>query len=266
MKHHLIFKFFACVILLFSTHSQAVIIEGKFNGTVWSYWDDYDDSLWSGYWDKDIFGTSASGSFWYDTEKAPKNLSTSTSVAQYRSLTNEWMDFSFTIGGRTFRVSDLDTSLENDSLLEMITIQDFTLANDASVLERFFLSKNISTYSGVTQRGIRASVEIYDYTETMISDLGLIQDIDWTDEGWPSYGRAYFSMLDYVGSEGIQALGWIEISSFQLKEKGSTNLSEPSLLWLLLSGFMILLIKRVAPKTLSMQALGRDDKLIATYK
>lgn len=261
MKCHLIFKFLACAILLFSTHSQAVIIEGKFNGTVWSYWDDYDDTAWSGYWDEDIFGTSASGSFWYDTEKAPGNLSSSKTSAQYRSLTNEWMDFSFTIGGRTFRVSDLDTSLENDSLLEMITIQDFTLANDASVLERFFLSKNISTYSGVAQRGIRASVEIYDYTETMVSDLGLIQDIDWTDVGWPSYGRAYFSMLDYVGSEGIQALGWIEISSFQLKEKNSAHLPEPSLLWLLLSGFMILLIKRNTPQTLLTQALDADEKV-----
>lgn len=244
MKSHFAFKTILILTILFATNTYAVIIEGNFQGTVRFYDDEYEESAWSGYWDEDIAGTTATGSFWYDTDKAPDNISTRQTSSQYRSNTNEWMDFSFTIGGKTFNISDLDASRGNGLLLELITLQDFIPAIDGSSLERFYLSKYMSFYSGSIQQSLHGSIEIYEYNEGLLDGLGLAQEFDWSYTGGPSYGRANFSMLDYVDSNGKSALGWIEINEIHVKKKSPIDVPEPSPLIMLLIGFACLLIKR----------------------
>lgn len=244
MKSNIAAKTLLLVALLLATNAYAVIIEGNFQGTVRFYSDDYEESAWSGYWDQDIAGTTATGSFWYDTDKAPGNISTHPTSSQFRSNTNEWMDFSFTISAKTFTVSDLDTSGGNSSSLELLTLQDFVPSIDGSSLERFFLSKSMSFYSGSIQRSIHGSIQIYEYNESLLDDLGLAQEFDWLYSGGKSYGRANFRMLDYLGSNGKAAMGWIEIDEIHVKAKNSVGVPEPSPFVILIVGFVALFLKR----------------------
>jgi hypothetical protein len=163
--------------------------------------------------------------------------------SQFRSSTNEWMDLGFVIGGKTINISDVGTNWGSSSSLEMITLQDFVPAIDASSLERFYFSKNISFYSAPIQQFSRGSVEIYEYNEGLLDGLSLAQEFDWTYAGGPSFGQAKFSFLDTSADEKKSIWGRIEISEIHVKIKSPVDVPEPFALALLMVGFAVLALK-----------------------
>ena len=54
-------------------HANAVIIKGHFNGNIRSFTNGTEDGPFAGYWENVSVGSVVSGSFWYDTDKAPVN-------------------------------------------------------------------------------------------------------------------------------------------------------------------------------------------------
>lgn len=229
------------------TNASAVIIEGSFNGTVTSFTNGFEDLGLAGYWDNVSEGSLASGSFWYDTEKAPMNNSDFTTSSFYQSYTDSWMGSRFNIDGKTYEISALPLLERYVLQSEGIWLFNFEPSIDNSTKERFTLFDNIST--GDFDRGhssIGLNVEITSEEKPLLNGLGVRQEFDWYDIGDPtSYGQAYFSLGTITNTERKSSTAWIDISEFHLHIKNTASVPEPSPLLLLLSGVFAVLIKRI---------------------
>ena len=232
MKIKFFFKSLLLVLVLTPMHSQAVIIEGHFTGNVRSFENGTEDGTFAGYWDNVSVGSVVSGSFWYDADKAPANISTSNDYSEYRSYTDEWMGSNFTIDGKTYYISDhvpLDRYViesEGINLFDLETTPDYPYA----AREIFNLFDNIS--SGGHQGGYRAiglMVEVSKEDKTLLDGLGIVQEFDWYDVDDPtSYAQAYITLGDSTSNEMRTSDAWIDISEIHVRTKNTTIVPEPS--------------------------------------
>ena len=247
MKKLHLFALLLVTTALAATNAHAVIIEGSFNGTVKSFTNGAEDVNIDGYWDNVSEGSFASGSFWYDTEKAPQNSSDFTTSSFYQSYTDNWMGSQFSIDGKTFNISDLPLLGGYVLPSEGVWLFDFQPDVDDSTQERFNLFDNISTgdYAG-GNASIGFGVDISSYEKPLINGLGIQQEFDWYNTGDPTfYGEAYVSVATVVGDIRKEGSAFINIDEFHLKIKNEANVPEPSPIVLLLLGMFAVATKRI---------------------
>lgn len=248
MKINIFFKSLLLTFAFISIHSQAVIIEGNFIGNVRSFENGTEDGTFAGYWDNVSVGSVVSGSFWYDTDKAPADTSTNDYYAEYRSYTDEWMGSNFTIDGKTYFISDhvpLDRYVmesEGLNLFDLETTTDYPFP----ARETFYLWDNIS--SGGNEGGYRAvglMVEVSREDKTLLDGLGIVQEFDWYDMDDPTtYAQAYFSLGDSTADEMRASSAWIDISEIHVHRKNAVSVPEPSALLLFISIGLAIIIRR----------------------
>lgn len=251
MKINIIFKSLLLTLTLISTHSQAVIIEGNFTGTVRSFENGTEDGTFTGYWDNVSIGSVVSGSFWYDTDKAPANTSTADYYAEYRSYTDEWMSSNFTVDGKTYFISDhvplnrYVMESEGFNLFDLETTTDYPYA----ARDIFYLWDNISSGGNDgSYKAVGLMVEISREDKTLLDGLGIVQEFDWYDLDDPTtYAQAYISLGDSTTSEMRNSNAWVDISEIHVKIKNATPVPEPSTLLLFISIGLATIIRRRLP-------------------
>lgn len=248
MKTNIVFKSFGLVLALTAMQANAVIIEGHFTGNVRSFENGTEDGTFAGYWENVSIGSVVSGSFWYDTSKAPADSSKSYHYAEYSSYTDEWMGSNFSVDGKTYHISDhvpLDGYViksEGLNLFDPETTPDYPYP----ARDTFYLFDNIS--SGGHQGGYKAiglMVEVSREDKTLLDGLGIIQEFDWYDVGDPtSYAQAYISIGDSTPNEMRSSDAWIDISEIHVRIKNTTSVPEPSSFILFILTSSLLLARR----------------------
>jgi hypothetical protein len=248
MKVSIFSKNLLILLTFISINSQAVIIEGNFTGLVRSFENGTEDGTFSGYWANVSVGSVVSGSFWYDTDKAPANSAPNDYSAEYRSYTDEWMGSNFTIDGKTYFISDhipLDRYIfesEGFNLFDLETTPEYPYPAS----EIFYLWDDIS--SGSYEGGYKAvglMVEVSREDKTLLDGLGIVQEFDWYDLNDPStYAQAYFSLGDSSVDEMKTSSAWIDISEIHVRRKNAVSVPEPSTLLLFISIGLCIVIRR----------------------
>lgn len=246
MKNVNLISSLALAVALSAPNALAVIIEGSFKGTVRAFVNGNEAVGYSGYWDNVSEGSAASGSFWYDTAKAPKPYSNDfPTESQYISDTDTWMGSSFYIDGKSYDISALPILDRYVFPHEAIRVVNYQPEVDGSTLELFSMDDALSTdtVDGVfVYRGIGLSIQIFSEEKPLLNGLGIEQEFDWYDKGDPtSYGEAYFSLMDT--GERKDSAAWIDISEFHLKVREKTTVTESSSLVLLLLGVLASFMK-----------------------
>lgn len=248
MKINIVFKSLLLALSLISIHSQAVIIEGHFTGNIRSFENGTEDGKFTGYWDNVFVGSVVSGSFWYDTDKAPANTSVADDYAEYRSYTDEWMGSNFTVDGKTYFISDhvpLDRyTIESEgfNLFDLETTPDYPYP----AREIFYLWDNISSggHDG-GYKGIGLAVEVSREDKTLLDGLGIVQTFDWYNLGDPTtYAQAYISLGDSTANEMRTSNAWIDISEIHVRIKNAVPVPEPSALLLFIFVGLATMIRR----------------------
>ena len=248
MKINIIFKSLLLTLIVISLHSQAVIIEGNFTGTVRSFQNGTEDGTFTGYWDNVSVGSIVSGSFWYDTDKAPTDSAIGDHYSEYRSYTDEWMGSNFTIDDKTYFISDhvpLDGYVmesEGFNLFDLETTPEYP----HPATEIFYLWDNIT--SGGNAGGYKAvglMVEVSKENKTLLDGLGIIQEFNWYDMNDPTtYAQAHFYLADSSADEMRESNAWIDISEIRVHRKNAIPVPEPSTLFLFMSIGLALIIRR----------------------
>lgn len=244
MKNINIVKGLFLMVMLATANVYAVIIEGSFSGKVRSFTNGAPEIDIAGYWDNVSEGSLASGSFWYDTDKAPQNTSDFTTSSFYQSYTDNWMGSNFSIDGKTYDISALP--IINNHVLpnEGVWLFNFEPAIDDSAQERFYLFDNITTGELGGFASIGLMVELSSFEKPLLNGLGITQEFDWCDVGDTTYfGQAYFSFGTVTSQERKEATTWIDLSEFHLNIRDKVNAPEPAPLLLLLLGVFMLFIK-----------------------
>lgn len=244
MKKIFLVNILLLIVSLMATNTYALILEGSFRGTVRTFTNGAEDINLTGYWDNVTQGSEASGSFWFDTDKAPQNTSEFTTSGWYQTYTDEWMGSSFHIDGKTYNVSDLPLMDNYGILSEGVWLHNFEQEIDNSTREMFYLFDNISTGDNRGHRSIGLMVEIASEEKSLLDGLGIIQQFDWYNLGdATSYGQAHISLGAVTTDERRTSDAWIDISEFHLRVKNPVDLPEPDTLLLLLMGALALAIK-----------------------
>ncbi len=234
MKKFLLLKCSLLATALLATNVYAVLIEGSFQGTVRTFNNGIEDIGITGYWDSVAEGSRVSGSFWYDSDKAPGNTSDFSTSALYQSYTDEWAGSSFTIDGKTYYISNLPLLDRYNIKSEGVWLHNFEPAVDSSTKEMFNFFDNISTGSSdAGYRAIGLTVEINSWEKPLLSGLGIVQEFDWYDLGdSTSYAQAYISIGE-IAKEGVKdSNAWVDINEFHLRIKSTTTVPEPTSIFL----------------------------------
>lgn len=248
MKINIVFKTLLFIFAFISIHSQAVIIEGNFIGSVRSVENGTEDGIFAGYWDNVSVGSAVSGSFWYDTSKAPPDTSIGDHYSAYHSYSDEWMGSNFTVDGKTYYISDhvpLDRYLTESEGLNLFDLETTTV-HPYPAREIFYLYDNISSggYDG-GYKSIGLVVDVSKEDKTLLDGLGIVQEFDWYDIGDPtSYARARISLGDSTKSEMRVSSALINISEIHVKIKNTVPVPEPSALLLFISIGLTVMIRR----------------------
>ncbi len=245
MKSIFNLKMLLLCVTLIATHAHAIIIEGSFSGAVRSFSNGVEEIEVTGYWDNVTEGSAVSGSFWYDTDKAPGNTSDFSTSGWYQSYTDEWMTSNFSIDGKTYNISGLSLLDRYNIKSEGVWLFNFEPAIDDSTRERFYLFDNISTGDFLGgYKAIGLMVEVSSEIKPLLNGLGVIQEFDWYDIGDPTtYAQAYIDVGAITNDERKASNAWVDISEFHLRIKNTTNVPEPSSLFLLCFGFVALTVK-----------------------
>lgn len=231
---------FGLLISSISLNSQAVIVEGKFSGSVLYSLEGEPEFGYTSIWDGDIVGTSASGSFWYDTDKAPENNSTFENTAQHIGFTNDWMHITFNIDGKTFDISDNPGKTGDMEDHEQLWMYNHEQAVNGSNIEMYYLSDrtNYGSFDGYyhSKGGI---VEFYSYDYPVLNGTDIVQEFSWTDNGDPNYfGQATFGIGGVLENEKTSASVSMTLSSFSVGIKKTAEVPEPSALLLFAIGLL----------------------------
>lgn len=245
MKKIFILRFFLIAFSLISSGAQAVIIEGNFKGFVNGFHNGEPDAGWVAYWD-DVdhigYGTAASGTFWYDTDKAPSSPTINTPTAtEYSSNSDSWVSTTFNVGGKIFNVSDLKVPVDNDVSWEGVAVDSAIWGENTQMFHVFD-----AVFEGYPWNlSAHSFIEIMSANTPMLDGLGLVQEFDWVvNNALGFYGQARFGTLLIGDLEAKYLEVWIDIEEFHVRVRNSAAVPEPSSLLLLLVGFLSLYLIR----------------------
>lgn len=233
----LIFALTFTLISLFATNSYAVIIEGKFTGTV--NWASDCVNLrpdqkgeCSLLWNENPQGSVASGSFWYDTDIAPPDTVNIDEFGQYFTYTNEWVNMFIDIGGKHFDISDSPTINDEMWDVEHISIVDRYREPDGLELQSITIadktSSGISTGNFVTKR---LSLNLTTWEKPIVSGTSLIQEYSWQENGDLLQGFAYFDYESFSDGQIKYVNTSIKVTDFSINVRRA-SVPEPSSLLL----------------------------------
>jgi len=220
--------------------SQAVIIEGTFNGTVVDVGQHYDENNPFRYWSGDITGQSISGTFWYDTA-VPKKipLDSFTDSASYIAEQKNWLGMIFNIDGKTFDVSNLNPQgLPPYYVQDYITINhsEPTSTGDEPELTIYdSIERDLGFGGGVSLQG---KIALGNAASSILDGISLEQEFDWVNQGSTDTGIAEFIYRNSV--DGLYANTWVtmSLSEVHTKIRDEVSVPEPSSLGLLALGLL----------------------------
>lgn len=221
------------LISLLGANANAVIIEGKFTGTV--VWASDCKDLRPGttgtcslLWDESPAGSIATGSFWYDTDIAPPDTSPMEHYGQYFTYTNEWLNMFIDIGGKNFDISD--SSTVNDEMwdVENISAVDHNKPEpDGFELQSLSMTDKTSSghYNG---NFITKSLSLYltTWENPIIDGTSLIQEYSWEKNGNLLQGFVSFNYESVIDGNVKYASSGINLTDFTMNIR-SASVPEP---------------------------------------
>lgn len=230
--------------LAISPSAFAVIIEGEFHGKVKQFFQ-VDLPDFAPIWEEDLTDMSIAGYFSYDTDKAPGNSASHEHWGTYHSPTNEWLDLTFLIGGKTIAISEQTIPPIAINIEERVDIKNFDPYQNDPGLDSFTLldfSSNVGANGDyLTKTG---GVEFYSYDFPILDDVNIIQQFSWVSGKHNQIGQASLSILGAVNNITSQAYLFMELSDLKLQIKPGTSVPESST-WLLLMAGLAILFARV---------------------
>ncbi len=244
MKNTFFARLLLIVLTFVASNAFAVIIEGNFLGKVKRFHNASDDPSIPVYWHDVAIGSEVSGSFWYDTEKAPTDPGLD-GDAWYNSYTDEWMGSSFSIDGKTYVTSDLPLIDDTGSFYENINISNLRPETHGLFREMFYLSDLVATGNYETNfRAIGLIVSVLSEKNPLINSLGLVQEFDWYYTGDRTYtAQANVSVEAIVDGKSVIASAEVDLYDFHIGVKVPGSVPEPSSILLSFFGLLALAIK-----------------------
>lgn len=192
-------------------------------------------------WSKDLTDTSIAGYFSYDTDKAPGNSASYEHWGTYHSPTNEWLNLTFIIGGKTIALSEQTIPPIAINMEERVDIKNFDAYQNDPSLDSFTL---LDSASHVGASGDYLSktggIEFYSYGVPILDDVNLAQQFSWVSGNPNQIGQASLSILGAVNGITSEAYLFMELSDLTLQIQPDTSVPEPSAWLLLIAGLGIL--------------------------
>jgi hypothetical protein len=227
-------------LLLLSLNAFAVIIEGKFDGKVKQF-SETDLPNFAPIWGEDLTDTAIAGYFSYDTDKAPGNSASNEHWGTYHSPTNEWLNLTFLIGGKTIAISEQTIPPIATNVEERVDIKNFDPYQNDPSLDSFTI---LDSTSHVGANGDYLSkvggVEFYSYGFPILDEVNLAQQFSWVSGNPNQIGQASLSILGAVNQITSEAYIFMELSNLTLQIKPGTSVPESPAWLLLLVGLAIL--------------------------
>lgn len=251
--HKIFYQLLIPTLTIFALPASAVIIEGTFKGIIYDAWDYHDGSSTNPYpvdfWSGDLTGKSLSGNFWYDTDLAPSNSGTTGTIRS--SETNNWMNITFLIDGKTLEVSRIPDHLPTRYAYEILAVDEegYIGAREPAASQFDMVDFVLSGDENVRhwQHGGLAFLE----GALPLDGNNVIQQFSWTDNGeehpdsldYP--GLAYYYTSSYSNDWEIIAEARARITEFTIGVKDVT-VPEPSSLLLIMMGLMGIILRSYA--------------------
>ncbi len=237
-------------LLVLSLNASAVIIEGEFHGKVKQF-NETELPSSSSIWGEDLTGASIAGYFSYDTSKAPGNSASYEHWGTYYSPTNEWLNLTFLIGGKTIAISEQTISPVSTDMEERVEVKNFDSYQNDPSLDTFAILDSISYESAngdyLSKTG---GVEFFSYGFPILDDVNLAQQFSWVSGNANQIGQASLSILSSVNQITSEAYIFMELSDLTLRIKPGTSVPESPGWLLLLAGLAITLV-RVKSRTVA---------------
>lgn len=233
-----------------SFNASAVIIEGEFHGKVKQF-SETDLPNFAPIWGEDLTGVSISGYFSYDTDKAPSNSASYEHWGTYHSPTNEWLNLTFLIGGKTISLSEQTISPIATNVEERVDIKNFDPYQNDPSLDTFTLLDS-TTHVGANGDYLSkvGGVEFYSYGIPILDDVNIAQQFSWVSGNSNQIGQASLSILGAVNNITSEAYIFMELSDLKLQITPSTPVPE-SPAWLLLMAGLATLFARAKRCTIT---------------
>jgi hypothetical protein len=239
---NLIILFLSCI----SVSSEAVIIQGTFEGMVINAGDDsYEDPTYVNYWNENPIGTQISGRFQYDTTLAPEPKFGWRNTASYgrnNVAQPQWLSVDFFIDGRWVDSSsnhpDGFEPVEINKIVGIVDIEDTTYPSYGDYFS--LLDSRITQNDKGIRKSTYAWVGMHEQMTDIINNLGLIQDFSWTRETINSWGMGTYEVIGEKNGQAYRAWASMDISNMTVSPQ-RTSVPEPSSFYLLVIGLFGLL-------------------------
>jgi hypothetical protein len=241
-----------CLIFCVPLYSQAVIIDGKFTGTV-QYQDDMStwNQTYNPYWKSNIVGTAIFGTFWYDTELAPANSSNLINQSIHETVGNsaqEWLGIKIFIAGTLVDVSHsfpLDLDILHRE--EAVVIEDFTRPVNWDDTDYFAIAYVSSASNSAGDYDYKwVTLRIEEPEIDFVNGVGLQQEFNWVNTG--DRERVSLGLFNVKGSrngEMFDASASLKLSTLNTSIRKSVPVPEPLPLGLLGLGLFVLVLRRL---------------------
>jgi hypothetical protein len=227
------------LISFLGANANAVIIEGKFTGTVMGAYECVNlraDTIGecSFLWEENPEGSIASGSFWYDTDIAPPDASSMETYGSYFTYTNEWVNMFIDIGGKRFDISDSSTINDEMWDVEHVSVVDRNRERDGFELQSLTITDKTSSGS-FTGNFITKSLtlNLTTWENPIVKGTSLIQEYTWQENGNQLQGIVYFDYESFMDGDVKFVNSSIKLTDFSMNIRRE-SVPEPSPLVLFL--------------------------------
>lgn len=226
--------------------THAIVIEGNFKGVVTAAQDASDsdsDSNHRNIWNSDIVGETVSGSFWYDTIRAPGNTANpnTPNEAIYFSRSN-WVGVTFHIGGETFDISyGNSANLPGMDVVDVVIMSDHTLAQNGDDSEGIGISDQTTFGDEANEyEALTGFLSFYEPVVNVLNGIGLEQQFHWIKlEDSLSMGNGFFETRSFYNGQYGYGMAEMNISEIYAKVRDVTAVPEPSTLLLFGLAFVV---------------------------
>ena len=236
--------------IFISFHSEAVIIDGKFTGVVlnledMSRW----NSEYSPYWKSSAAGEEVFGTFWYDTDFAPKNSSYIVNQSVHATVGNvakEWIGVQIFIGGKMVDIShSIPPELDILHREESIAIEDFARPANWTDKDYFGIADVSSASNSRGEFDYKwLTLRIEESDINIVNGTSLEQEISWVNVGdRDRVSLGLFNVKGYMDGRLFDASASLKLSSLSTSIRGHVPLFESSSIILFGIGIVVLTLR-----------------------